>query len=261
MSAFNKGTLVLSVDDGRWDAYRLFKEILEPLQLPATFNIVTDWVRENDDSPRSSISRRELAEMADSPLVEIAGHAHTHRNEDEDIIQGRDLLRAWLDTTKPLGFASPGSRMKADDVAENADKLSEMGYLYVRSVDVAAEQTDWHHQLAAKAKAAGDSEYVLEMLPRLSQGYDSLFVNSAVVFFGTAVEDIRRLTEVAMEEKACLVLMFHSVKKPGDAGYEDMYSYDFDKFRALAEYWCAMRAEGTLDVMTNKEAFICALVH
>ncbi len=255
MSAFKKGTVVISVDDGRFDAYCLFKEILEPLALPATFNIVTGWVSDSDDLPRSSVSCKELAEMAASPLVEIAGHGHTHRNDDEDIIQGHDVLCEWLQTDDALGFASPGSRMKADFVAENAAALAAMGYLYVRSVDVEAGNSARHTQAVARAKAAGCSDYVAEMLPRVSYGYEGMFVNSAVVFFSTAVEDVKQLTEFAMEEQACLVLMFYSVKKKGAVGYDDMYSYDYDQFKDLATYWSRLRAAGKLDVLTNKEAY------
>ncbi len=253
--AFEKGTLVISVDDGRADAYRLFKEILEPLALPATFNIVTDWVSDSDEWPRASISRTELMEMAASPLVEIAGHGHTHRNNDIDIIQGHDVLCEWLHITDALGFASPGSRMKADFVKDNVDRLADMGYLYVRSVDGAVRQTAWHNALVVRAKAADSSDYILEMIPRLALHFDGMFVNSAVVFSDTAAADIMYLTELAMEQKACLVLMFHSVKQPGEASYEDMYSYDFDTFRSLAADWSALRNDGKLNVLTNRQAY------
>ncbi len=255
MTRFEKGTIVISVDDGRWDAYRLFKEILQPYHLAATFNIVTDWVTDGDELPRSSISCAELAEMIRSPLVEIAGHGHRHCNDEEDIIKGKERLCRWLRTTERIGFASPGSRMKLDFVNDNAQKLADIGLLYVRSVDETVGKDARHTSLIETAEKNACSEYVTQMIPRISYGYDGMFVNSAVVFSDTEVEDIKRLTEIAMGERACLVLMFHSVKKEGEAAYEDMYSYDFEKFKELAVYWNILEREGKLAVMTNKEAY------
>ncbi len=45
MSAFNNGTVIISVDGGRRDAYRFFKEILDPYNIPATFNIAMITVK------------------------------------------------------------------------------------------------------------------------------------------------------------------------------------------------------------------------
>ncbi len=256
MSAFDKGTVIISVDDGRVDAYRFFKEILEPYNIPATFNIVTDWVKAGGEKLDWVISREELTEIASSPLVEIAGHGHTHKNSDEDILTGRQKLCEWLGLSGKIGFASPGSGMKGDFVRENAKKLSDMGFLYIRSCDGAEGVVERHSQLIAQAKANGYSDYVIENIPRMAYEYDGIFVNSAVVTFNSSEEDIKRLTEIAINEKACILFMFHSFKKIGEPAYDDTYSYDFDKAKQLAEYWSMLKSQGKLDIMTNKAAFI-----
>lgn len=256
MSAFDKGTVVISIDDGRKDAYRLFKEILEPLGLAATFNIVTDWMGDYTRTEGWALNRAELEEIAKSPLAEIACHGNTHKNTEEDIVKGKDLICEWLGTNGKIGFASPGSGMKEDFVLQNADRLSNMGFLYIRSTDGAAATNENHTHAIAKAKEKGWEKYVVENIQRFSYGFDNMFVNSAVVKFETKVKHLKQLTELAIEEKALVLFMFHSVKKPGEPAYDDTYSYDYDKFKEIANYWSELKKEGKLEILTNKDAFI-----
>ncbi len=254
MPEFKKGTVVISVDDGRKDAYRLFKEILEPLCLKATFNIVTDWVADNEDS--WTVSKRELLEMAQSPLVEIAAHGDTHRNTDEDIALCRQKLCEWLGLSGEIGFASPGSGMKIDFVKENGQKLRDMGFLYIRSSDGNFDLCDKKRRIIEKAKQKNLSEYVLFNIQMLSFGYEDMFVNSVVVCFNNTFEQLKQLTDIAVEENACALFMFHSVKKEGEPAYDDEYSFDYSVFKEIANYWSTLQKEGKLNVQTNREAFI-----
>ncbi len=139
MAQFEKGTVVLSIDDGRKDAYRLFKDILQKYSIPATFNIVTSWIDTDDH-----ITHDELNEMGKSPLVEIAAHGHSHKNTYSDIIESKELLCDWLGIGGTIGFASPGSGMKNGYVKENTDKFDEMGILYVRSANTEEAPTARH---------------------------------------------------------------------------------------------------------------------
>lgn len=81
-------------------------------------------------------------------------------------------------------------------------------------------------------------------------------VNSAVAYHGTNVEDLKKLVDIAAEENACVVFMFHRIKKQGEPNYEDQWSYDYDKFVEFVGYLAQKRDEGTIDTLTTRQAFL-----
>ena len=109
MSAFEKGIVVISIDDGRYDSYRLYR-LLSQYKISATFNIVTSRI-----GTEGYLSLDELRQIYEDPLMEIACHGHTHKNEDEDIMLGNQHLFGWLgEGDGRIGFASPGSGMNKE---------------------------------------------------------------------------------------------------------------------------------------------------
>ena len=46
LSAFEKGIVVISIDDGNSEDFRLYENILLKYNLPATFNVVTSRIGE-----------------------------------------------------------------------------------------------------------------------------------------------------------------------------------------------------------------------
>ena len=132
----DKGVIIFSIDDGRWDMYRLAKEILIPKNIPATLNITTnkEWFELKGLTP---ILKEELLEIAESPLIEIANHSDVHSNDYADICKGFDTLCDYLgyDNTIPIGFASPYSQMSMQYIRDNIGALNEIGVKYVRTCD------------------------------------------------------------------------------------------------------------------------------
>lgn len=257
MSKFEKGIITISVDDGRKDAYRLAKEVLPKYNIPATFNITTAFVDKNNTGNTGSITLNELEEMYKNPLVEIAGHGHAHKNDDDDIIHGRELLYKWLDIKdETIGFASPGSGLKNNHIKENANKLRDMGYLYIRSGISVEEPTASHEKVKEQIKDTAVSDYVIKNVNQLSYGFDSMCVNSVIVFNYTSVEELKQLVDVAASEKACLTFMFHGITKDGEADPENLWCFSFDKFLQFAEYLSQKRDNGEIEVLTTKEAFL-----
>ena len=83
-------------------------------------------------------------------------------------------------------------------------------------------------------------------------------VNSVVVYNHTALEDLKKLVDIAAEERACIVFMFHRIKKKGEARYDELYCYDYDLFKKFAEYLTEKREKGEIDVLTNRQAYLSA---
>ena len=177
-------------------------------------------------------------------------------NDDEDILKGIDLLNEWLGISKKdIGFASPYSKMTNDSIRENKEHLKELGLLYART-DQNRYPNARHKELMAKYKSSGDTQYVIDNIPQITYTFDGMCVNSLVVLNTTSVDDLIRLTQIAEEEKACIVFMFHRISKKGEPKYESTWSYDYDSFLKLAEHIAKKRDEGKIDILTTKDAYL-----
>ncbi len=256
MSKFKKATVILSVDDGRKDAYRFFKEMLEIYNIPATFNIVTDWIDTSNNPESRSLTLTELKEMSQSDLVEIAAHSHTHKNDDEDIIKSKNLLSEWLGISDKIGFASPGSRMNNDFIKTNAEKLLNMGFLYIRTGRAKEPLSEKHLKAREKAKEMGLCDWAIDWASELCYGYDSICVNSSVVLNFNKVSELKDLTRLAIEEKACILFMLHGVAKENETSPDNLWCYDYNKTLEFIKYLSELRNKGEIEVLTTKEAFL-----
>ena len=242
------GAIVLSIDDGTIDNYRLYK-LLAELSIPATFNIITERInREN------YLSLDELREIFSHPLMEIASHSHSHKNEYENITLGNENLFQWLGITeRKIGFASPGSQMKRDFVVENEDSLHSLGLLYVRSSE---NPVPSEHQLALakRLEEEGASPWVVRNVERLIYRLDSMYLPSAVVYQHTTLDELKALADLAEREGACIVVMFHRVEKPGEPHWENLWCFDYDITESFLRYIKEKEERGTISLLTTRDA-------
>lgn len=250
-SRFERGTIVISIDDGDADGFRVYENILKKHRLSATYNIVTSLIGDAD-----RLTKEQLKILYNDPLIEIAAHGHTHQNDDEDISKSVECLYEWLDIKKDaIGFASPGSQIRNAYIEENAEHLRSMKLLYVRTgrnPKPNPEQLAFRDALIAK----GAPEFLYKNAPQLSYSFDGLCVNSAAIVHERSVADMKSLVELAEEESACVVFTFHRFKKPGEDNYEGKWCYDYDSFAEFAEYLSQMRDAGKIDVLTNEQAYL-----
>lgn len=250
-SNFERGTVVISIDDGDADGFRVYENVLKKYQLSATYNIVTSLIGDVD-----RLTREQLEILYNDPLIEIAAHGHTHENDDEDVSKSVECLYEWLDIKKDaIGFASPGSKMRNDYIEANAERLRSMKLLYVRT---GRNSNPNPEQLAFRDALIGQeaSEFLYKNAPQLCYSFDGLCVNSVSIVHQRSVEDIKKLVEFAAEKSACVVLTFHRFKKPGEENYEGKWCYDYDSFAEFAEYLSQMREAGKIDVLTNEQAYL-----
>ena len=244
-----KGCIVISIDDGSIDHYRLY-QLLKSYQTPATFNIITSRIDKT-----GYLTREQLTEIYSDPLMEIACHSNTHKNDDEDILLANECFDEWLDAMKNgIGFASPGSAMKKDFVIENAAHLHELGLVYIRSADNPTP-CERHKAIYERLANEGAPETVLHNVSRLIFEFTDAYLPSAVVYQTTEVEHLKMLVDLAIEESACLILMLHRVEKEGEPHWDNTWCYDYDKTEELLRHIQKRRGEGVLDLMTTREAF------
>lgn len=254
-SKFKRGTIVISIDDGDADGFRVYENIFKKYQLSATYNIVTSLIGDAD-----RLTREQLKILYNDPLIEIAAHGHTHQNDDEDIAKSIECLYEWLDIKKDaIGFASPGSKMRNEFAEENAEHLRSMKLLYVRT---GRNSKTNPQQLAFREAliAQGAPDFLYRNTPQLYYKFEGFCVNSAAIVHERSVEDMKKMVELAAEERACVVLTFHRFKKPGEENYEGKWCYDYDSFAEFAEYLSQMRDAGKIDVLTNEQAYLAGRI-
>lgn len=130
----NNVLISIAFDDGRGDNYEAFREILEPLQIPAVFHITTAY---NDGSGNKSLMPTKLPplgvdrirEMAKRPYVEIACHGREHICEIDDAREGCRILKEWLSLSEDcrLGYSCPNSAIREE--ALKGEEWSSFAYL------------------------------------------------------------------------------------------------------------------------------------
>lgn len=219
-----KAVIILSIDDGRCDLYRLAKELLIPQKIPATLNITAGRVCADCGL---AITAEQLFELSESHLFEFANHSYDHTNDEEDIKRGFlalcDLLDRDID--EPMGFASPHSKMSIEYIKENIVKLRRLGVKYVRTC-----REDYFNRKG-----------------------DTVALTSYPVMFTTPVSEMKRMTDIAVEKGYCLIYLFHSVLKKGEEKYGDTWSYDYDDFAQWLSYVITQQEQGMLEIMTTAD--------
>ena len=91
----DRAIVTISLDDGRRDSFDFARTLLKRYDIPATINIVTQYVREgrlDDTLPEPPMSVEQVRMLAEDPLFEVAAHGNAHRNDWEDIAVGRREL-------------------------------------------------------------------------------------------------------------------------------------------------------------------------
>ena len=257
MSKHKTAIITLSFDDGRIDTYTVAKEILEKRNIPATINIATGYIEGNVAIGTNipPMTKENVIELSSTELFEIAAHGDLHKNDFDDIASGREKLLSWLGKSGNIGFASPGSMMSVDYIHENSDKLKEIGFSYAR--------TSHTHQkkrfkkikiLFRKAARITGSKILYRIAYNDLPVVDGFAVTSIPIFSFTRFEQLKSIIRLTVRRGALLTLMFHSVCKPGENGYENIYSYDWDEFSRLVSYLAKMRDTGKLQIMTTEKA-------
>ena len=249
MDEKRKGCVVLSVDDGSIDNYRLFRLLAEN-GVPATFNIITERI-----GRPNYLSIEQLKEIYQHPAMEIASHSHSHRNDYDNISLANETLFSWLGIEeRKIGFASPGSNMHRDFIQENEASLQHLGLIYARS---SSNPTPTEHQvaLAKRLESEGVAPWVVQNVSGLVYQFTDMFVPSAVVYQHTTLDELKALADLAEAEGACIVYMFHRVEKKGEEHWENLWCFDYDITEQFIKYIRQKEKEGTLNLFTTREAF------
>lgn len=257
MSKHKTAIVTLSFDDGRVDTYTVAKEILEKNNIPATINIATGYIEGNVAIGTNTppMTKENVIELASNDLFEIAAHGDLHKNDFDDIAVGREKLLSWLGKDGKIGFASPESVMTVDYINEHKEEIEKIGFFYARTSHTHQKKRFRKIKILFRKAARVTG---LRIPYRIAYSdltvVDDFAVTSIPIFSFTRFEQLQSIIRLAVRRGTLLTLMFHSVCKPGDSGYENIYSYDWDEFTRLVSYLAKMRDTGKLQIMTTEKA-------
>lgn len=244
--------IALSFDDGRKDNYRLAQEMLIPMQIPATFNITTDYVMGRkgylSPCPNLAMNREEVVDLAGNRLFEIAGHGKAHHNGFDNLINGVRELREWCHLDQ-IGIASPNSKLTDAEIRKKEERYRKEGITYIRIGD-RAFGGKFARKCIRKLNTRIHSDDISSWVYKdtLLSEKDDFILNSVPVLRCDSLSGIKRLVGDAVRKDKSCVMMFHSVLKEGEEFYEDLWSWDFKRFRLLCSWLKEMESEKKLQV-------------
>lgn len=254
--------IALSFDDGRRDNYIAFKEILEPLHIPATFNITSGYVnRDISDAdapgPHEAMTLAELREMGQSDLVEIAGHGYTHDNNVDNLIKGVNWLREnGICQSNEIGLASPHSQFDLSTLEQSKSKLLDNNIIYLRISNDYAKITKtqiWMRRLNKLLHMPSIYYYTNK---------DSIMEQAnSFLLYSIPVLKIHTYTEVAgfidrlikQNSEIYCILMFHSILKKGCPFYDDLFSWSTHDFERLCNQMKTLEAKQSCSIVKTIE--------
>ncbi len=251
--------LVFSFDDGRKDNLCTAFEILERNNIPATFNITTDFVSSllNDDElpcKNKALSKEEVIKLGSKNIFEIAGHGKKHSNECHNLIDGIAELREWFPNKIISGIASPYSQAKIEDLIADKNEYFNNGISYIRLGDRISS-------LCFIKKALRKFNRMIFHIPFLfawvhEQSFidanDDFILYSVPILKKDTVPEVIVLIKQAVKKDKNLILMFHSVLHKEETEYNSNWSWDWNKFEKLISKVSEMQKHNLLQVVTTQ---------
>ena len=256
-----KAIVTLSFDDGRIDNYRVAKEILLPNNIPATINIATGYI---DGSLKilgggynpEPMPIENIRELYNTELIEIAGHGDLHKNEWNDIKEGRRKLLDWLQlpSDSKIGFASPGSGMTPIFIKENQKLLEKMGFSYART---GPEIRTNHIMRFGARKAARVLHWRILYKIAYKESLQNKIIKEPVlsipILKDTSLREIKELIQFTEKKKWICTLMFHSIVDEQKNKNADIWCYDYTKFERLVLWLKEEKEKNKLDILTTAD--------
>lgn len=254
--------VVLSFDDGRKDTVRAYSEILKPLGLSATFNVTIGYIdksinEEDYPSMHEAMSIDELLMLAQDKRCEIAGHGYKHNNELDNLVEGVNKLNEYIsDYQTAIGIASPQSKVHYDEILMMSKELERCGVRYFRTGDRKEEMLFLSRVIRKiNRKVNIPFFYYMSDSSQFIKKSDEYVFYSNCILKNTSLKELKyTIRKIAKSKKymGC-ILNFHSILKPGEDFYEDLWTWDYNDFYEFCIFLAEMEKRNRIQVVTNKE--------
>ena len=80
---------------------------------------------------------------------------------------------------------------------------------------------------------------------------NSLLCYSVPILNPHSYKQVEYIIDKTIQKNGDIILMLHSILKNGEEFYDDLYSWDYDKFVKLCDYLYRQQKRGLLKVETN----------
>lgn len=259
----HKSRIVLSFDDGRKDNIRVIEDILRPAELPATINIATGYVLRNIEDkempcPNEAMISKDIKSLYADKLFEIGGHGRIHENTMEDWLDGLSDLSKLLGSDwiqNGVGIASPHCGIPEEEIKA---RLTELKINKVKYVRIGLDNQFRLSQRLVSRLALLSGSKMMFLAPIKSSFRifgDKMCIYSVPVLNQHSFDQLRTAVEWAEKKHLDCIFMLHSILKPGEMYYDDMFSWDYDKFKQLCNYLTEQREKGKIEVVKTIDLF------
>lgn len=248
-----KGTVTLSFDDGRKDTYHVFKNILEPMNLPAVVYIPSGYIEIGYDNyleigHNGLMSKSELDYIQKNFLFEVAGHGYMHKNDFNDIQMGVDKLREWYPDIKEIGLASPHSEINKSYVEKNIVNFKKMGFSYVRGGRNFERYMSVKRMISLLARKTKSKFIFCQCYKNSTNVEDSYYLHAIPIHKLTSLNQIKGIIDYCVKNKKWAILEFHGIDKKDSKEYTEEFCWLEDDFIELCKYINELRSKEMLYV-------------
>lgn len=248
--------IVLTFDDGRGDNYRIANDILLKRGLKATFFITTNYANGTIDKSKLpcrnvSLSIEQIRDMSSKQDFEVAGHGANHLNTLQDWNEGIDVLKKWIGDEyfiQGTGVASPNCNISVEHIEGDRKALNKLGIRYVRIG--LPNKNNFLSKVLCKLSLITKSKVIFYFSSKaaLKTISGAFVVYSVPILNMHSIDQVKFLVDKCQSSGNDCVFMFHSILKPDEEYYSDMWSWDFNKFEELCDYLSKLEKEGKIKV-------------
>ncbi len=231
----------LSFDDGRADTYTNAIPILRKYEIPATINVISDFIDHPDKyrmpcCHNGSMTVEELREC-EKIGFELAAHGATHQNSAEDVVSCVSRMEQWGLNTASIGFASPYSYLTKINTSLIDELTNKCKLRYIRSGIQTRREGFLYAGLTLIMRKTRSRWLFWKLNKRCVLGSErGTFLLSVTVASTTTVEQLRYFVD-RLQDNQAVIFNFHSILRPGEPGYgEGTWYWDSGRLDAFCKF-------------------------